>query len=234
MQANQFKDFLKSHPLNLILATSHPHHNPLDIAKAAIAGGGVGLIQIRDKMASAKALIEFVKILDQGLDDKAQEVVFLINDRVDIALALSSILNKKIGVHLGQSDIPARLAREMLGVDAIIGLTIKSESDLLSAPLAGLNYISIGGVFATKSKVNPDPPIGLEGLSHLIGLAKKQNKDSIIGAIAGIGEDNIAEISALGVDFVALIGALSDAASLKAIEAKSLKLANLFTNAKAG
>ena len=95
-------------------------------------------------------------------------VPLVINDRVDVALAAGAD-----GVHVGQDDMAAADARRLLGPTAIIGLSIKSVALANAAPLEAIDYAGIGGVYATTSKDNPDPPIGVGGLARDRGGAAR-------------------------------------------------------------
>jgi len=144
-------------------------------------------------------------------------VPLLINDRVDVALAAEAD-----GVHIGQDDMAAEDARLLLGRNAIIGLSIKSVAQAQAAPLEHLDYVAIGGVFATTSKGNTDPPIGLDGLRSIAQRIRARAPDFPICAIAGINESNAADVIAAGADGVSVISALSLAHN-PAAAAKSLR-----------
>jgi thiamine-phosphate pyrophosphorylase len=122
-------------------------------------------------------------------------VPLLINDRVDVALAVGCA-----GVHVGAEDMPAADARRLLGDKAIVGCTVRSAEEA-DFPAAMIDYVSVGGVFATPSKHNPGPPIGLDGMGALIGRLP----DLPVCAIAGIDHRNAAEVIAAGADGVAVI-----------------------------
>jgi thiamine-phosphate pyrophosphorylase len=122
-------------------------------------------------------------------------VPLLINDRVDVALAVGCA-----GVHVGAEDMPAADARRLLGADAIVGCTVRSAEEA-DFPAAMIDYVSVGGVFATPSKHNPEPPIGLDGLRALIRRLPKLP----VCAIAGIDHRNAADVIAAGADGVAVI-----------------------------
>jgi thiamine-phosphate pyrophosphorylase len=131
-------------------------------------------------------------------------VPLLINDRVDVALAAGAD-----GVHVGQDDMAVADARALLGPQAIIGLSIKTVAQAEAAPLELLDYVCVGGVFATTSKDNPDPPIGLTGLRRIVDVFRARQAGFPVGAIAGIDAGNAAETVAAGADGVAVISTLS-------------------------
>jgi thiamine-phosphate diphosphorylase len=169
------------------------------LALEAVAGGCT-LVQYRDKQAVTRAAVEQARALKAALDGTG--VPLLVNDRVDVALAAGAD-----GVHLGRDDMHPADARRLLGEDAVIGVTLKSAAD--ADGLAGLpvDYGCVGGVFATASKPNPDPPIGLGGLAALVARARAARRLPV-GAIAGIDAANAAFVIAAGADGVAVISAL--------------------------
>ena len=115
------------------------------------------------------------------------------------------------GVHVGQDDMPAEEARRLLGPDALIGLSIKTVEEASTAPLDLVDYVGVGGVYATTSKDNPEPPIGAEGLRTLVAAIRARAPAMPIAAIAGIDESNAAEVIGAGADGIAVIAALARA-----------------------
>ncbi|MEY4167207.1 MAG: thiamine phosphate synthase [Blastocatellia bacterium] len=167
----------------------------VEIARQLI-DGGARLIQLRDKEATAKELF-----------DAAREILpltravggrLIINDRVDVALTAEAD-----GVHLGQEDLTVEEAREILGPDRIIGISTHNRSQFEAALRTSADYIAVGPVFATTSKENPDPVVGLEMLREVRALT-----DRPIVAIGGIDHSKAAEVLAAGADCVAVISAL--------------------------
>ena len=175
-----------------------------DLAELAwlLAAGGATLVQLRDKHGTTRAMVAAARAIKDTL--APFRVPFLVNDRVDVALAA-----KADGVHVGQDDMAVEDARRLLGPDAIIGLSIKTVAQAQAAPLELLDYVGIGGVFATTSKDNPDPPIGVAGLKRIADVFRRRRPDFPMCAIAGIGEGNAGPAIAAGVDGVAVISALS-------------------------
>ena len=127
---------------------------------------------------------------------------FLVNDRVDVALAAGAD-----GVHVGEADMEAADARALLGPERIVGLTIKEQRHAEAAPLAALDYVCIGGVFDTLSKANPTA-IGLHGWRTLAAHFRTHAPQLPVGAIAGIDETNAADVMAAGANGVAVISAI--------------------------
>jgi thiamine-phosphate pyrophosphorylase len=182
-----------------------------DLAELAwqLAHGGATLVQLRDKRGSTQAMVETARSIRQKLAPLG--VPFLVNDRADVAFAAGAD-----GVHLGQDDMTVEDARRLLGPHAVIGLSIKTLEQAARAPVEHLDYVCIGGVFATSSKDNPDPPIGLAGLRAIFAKMRARDPDLPIGAIAGIDASNAASVIAAGADGVAVISALSLAADPQA------------------
>jgi thiamine-phosphate pyrophosphorylase len=167
---------------------------PLGEMAEAAARGGATLLQYRDKSGSTRSLIE--RALEIGRALAPFDVPLLINDRVDVALAAGCA-----GIHVGAEDMPATDARRLLGPESIIGCTVHSAEEADAVQAGGIDYASVGGVFATASKHNPQAPIGLEGVRALIARLP----DLPICAIAGIDQDNAADVIAAGADGIAVI-----------------------------
>ncbi|SOC37614.1 thiamine-phosphate diphosphorylase [Rhizobium subbaraonis] len=168
---------------------------------ALAARNGTTLVQYRDKTASTRMMIERARAIRAALQGTG--VPLVVNDRVDVALAAGAA-----GVHLGAEDMDAETARLLLGPTAIIGLTVKNEADADRAGRAPVDYACIGGVFQTLSKVNPDPPLGIEGFAQLRQRIRTLNPTLPVGAIAGIDLDQVPEVIAAGADGVAVISAV--------------------------
>jgi thiamine-phosphate pyrophosphorylase len=175
-------------------------HQLADLARR-LATGGTTLVQLRDKHSDTRVLVERARAVKAALP---ANVPLLVNDRVDVALAAGAD-----GVHVGQTDITPQDARRLLGRDAVIGLSIKSVAQAEAAPVEYLSYVAIGGVFATTSKENPDPPIGLSGLQRIATVFRHRAPKLPICAIAGIDAGNAADVIAAGADGVSVISALS-------------------------
>ena len=180
---------------------------PLDVVKAAVAGG-VSIVQLRDKHAAARDLVDEARRLKAWLAGRA--VPLLVNDRVDVALAADAD-----GVHLGQDDMAPADARRLLGANAIVGLTVRTLAEARAAPSDVVDYVSVGGVFATASKDNPAPPSGLDGLGRIAAAL-----DVPCVAIAGIDASNAASVTAAGVDGIAVISAICAAPDPRAASAE--------------
>ncbi|GJD36536.1 thiamine-phosphate pyrophosphorylase [Methylobacterium aerolatum] len=175
---------------------------------AEAVAGGCTLLQYREKtIADCRATLDRLRAIQAAVGGR---VPLLVNDRVDLALAAGAD-----GVHLGQSDMHPADARRLLGREAIIGLTVKTAAQADELYRLPIDYACIGGVFATSSKDNPDPPVGLVGLTRILFRARLARGQSLpVGAIAGIGLDNVAEVIAAGADGVAVISSLFKAESV--------------------
>lgn len=173
----------------------------VDLTRAVVAGGAT-LIQLRDKHGGTRRMIEEARAIKAALNGSG--VPLVINDRVDVALAAGAD-----GVHLGQQDMRVEDARWLLGDSAIIGLSIKTVALANAAPLKHIDYVGVGGVYATTSKNNPNPPIGAAGLREIVAAFRARRHDLPICGIAGIDATNAAAVIAAGADGVAVISALS-------------------------
>jgi len=159
--------------------------------------GGAKIIQLREKYASPKDFYEFAK---EALKIARQhKVKIIINDRVDIALAL-----KADGVHLGQDDLPPEHARKILGEKAIIGFSTHNLEQAVRGARLPIDYLAIGPVFATRTKENPENVVGIEGVKNV----REAVGDFPLVAIGGITLENFREVLQSGADSVAVVSNL--------------------------
>jgi thiamine-phosphate pyrophosphorylase len=170
-----------------------------------VAQGGATLVQLRDKLSETRPFIEHARAVQAAL--APQRVPLLINDRIDVALAVGAG-----GVHIGQTDMDALTARRLLGPTAIIGLSLKSFEDIAAAPLDLIDYVAIGGAYATTSKETRTAPVGLDGFRARVAAMRGRDRAMPIVAIAGIDASNAASVIEAGADGVSVISALSLAA----------------------
>ena len=203
----------------LYLVTDRSLFDDLDTFYDAVASalaGGVDILQLREKTATAKEFVEIAKTLKHlcGLND----TIFIINDRVDIAQAV-----KADGVHLGQEDIDIHTARNLLGNEAIIGLSTHKPEDAINAMDNGADYAGAGPVFTTPTKPGREA-VGLE-------YVKWASKNMTIPffAIGGIDETNIEEVIKAGANRIAAVRAIINADCPKE-SANSLKSTLLDNN----
>lgn len=168
--------------------------------------GGVNVVQIREKNLGTRAFIEEALTIQGFL--KAKGIPLLINDRVDVALAIEAD-----GVHIGQSDMPYPLARKLLGPQAIIGLSVDTYDELLQAEDFDVDYLGIGPVFPTSTKTDHKGFFwGIEGLRW----AREHSHHRLI-AIGGINETNASDVAKTGVDGIAVVSALVSAPNPKEV-----------------
>ncbi|HVG35779.1 MAG TPA: thiamine phosphate synthase [Pyrinomonadaceae bacterium] len=159
--------------------------------------GGATFIQLREKHLSPR---EFYLEAQEALRvAHARGIRLIINDRVDIALAL-----RADGVHLGQDDLAPEAARRLLGTEAIIGFSTHNLEQAREAASLPVDYIAIGPIFNTSSKENPDPAVGLDGLSRV----RAATGAIPLVAIGGITRERAARVLEAGADSVACIATL--------------------------
>lgn len=180
-----------------------------EIVAAAVAGG-VSCIQLREKSCGTREFLNEALALQPLL--KSRNIPLIINDRLDIALAIEAD-----GVHLGQSDMPIGMARKIAGDSLIIGISAESVDDALRAEQEGADYIGISPVFSTPTKTDIAPPLGLEGVRQIRALV-----DIPLVGIGGINLDNAESVLAAGADGIAVVSAIVSAAD-PAGAAKKLK-----------
>ncbi|MHA1230281.1 MAG: thiamine phosphate synthase [Candidatus Helarchaeota archaeon] len=169
-----------------------------DIIIEAIAGG-VTVVQLREKNIETREF--YNKAIELKAILKEYNIPLIINDRVDIAYASDAD-----GVHLGQSDLPIKYAREILGKNKIIGLSVNTVKQAIEAEKSGADYIAISPVFPTPTKVDIDPPVGLEG----IPIIRESVNIPIVG-IGGINKNNAKKVIEAGCDGVAVVSAIMGA-----------------------
>lgn len=186
--------------LNLVTDGCHTTDQLLRIVNDAVSGG-VTMVQLREKTADTRTFLERAFALKRLLQGTG--VPLIINDRVDIALAVDAD-----GVHLGQSDMPVTIARQLLGPDKIIGLSVENFEQIKEANQLDIQYIGISPIFATPTKTDTHTPFGLEGARQAVALSTHPT----IG-IGGINASNIAAVRATGLDGVAVVSAIMSASA---------------------
>jgi len=160
------------------------------------AAGEADFLQLRDKRAVDREL--YVKALQVRRAVDGTDTSFVVNDRVDVALAAGAD-----GVHLGKQDLPLEVAKELLG-DGVVGASVDDVEEAVDAAEVA-DYVSIGPVFATESKPDSGEPVGPETVR-----AVKDAVDVPVVAIGGIDASNAAEVADAGADYVAVLSAVSD------------------------
>jgi len=172
-----------------------------EVVEAAIAGG-VDVVQLREKDRSARERYH----LGRKLRARTREagVTFVVNDRVDLARAVDAD-----GVHLGDADLPIRVAREALGEDAIVGRSVSFVEDAVAAERAGADYLGVGAVYATGSKDDIDDDEYAVGPERVGDIAAAV--DIPVVGIGGVDADNAGAVVEAGADGVAVITAITRA-----------------------
>lgn len=170
----------------------------VDAVARAFADAGVSHVQLRAKSADGRTFLALAERVAAAL--RGTRATFIVNDRVDVAAAVGA------GVHLGQHDLPADEARRLLGPDAVIGRSTHTPEELARALTEPVSYVAFGPVFVTGTKANPDPVVGLEGLSRAAVTAHAAGRPLV--AIGGITLMTAPDVIAAGADAVAVISAL--------------------------
>lgn len=183
------------------------------VVKQAVLGG-VTMVQVREKHGNVREFLARATAVKQVLAGTG--VPLIINDRVDVALAVDAD-----GVHLGQSDMPVQLARQLLGSDKILGLSIETKAQLLQVPNLPIDYIGLSAIYATQTKRDTQTHWGIEGLKFALS-----HVDIPIVAIGGINRQTIPELVLTGVDGLALVSAICHAEDPKSATEQLLSLIN--------
>jgi thiamine-phosphate pyrophosphorylase len=160
-----------------------------------MVAGGVTLLQYRNKSGNARQMLEQARELKSRLADS---VKLIMNDRADLCIAAGFA-----GVHLGQDDLSPEGARKVIGENLWMGLSTHNPKQVEAADQTSADYIAIGPVFATSSKANPDPVIGLDGIRE----ARRLTRKSLV-AIGGITRANCLSVMDAGADCAAVISDL--------------------------
>jgi thiamine-phosphate pyrophosphorylase len=177
----------------------------------AAVDGGVTAVQVRDPHASGRQLHDLVLRVREAL--AGTDVVLLVNDRLDVALAAGAD-----GVHLGQSDVPVESARRIAGPDLLIGWSVSSAAELAIAntfPSGTVDYLGVGPVLRTPTKPDAAPAIGIDGLRALVAATAVPAV-----AIGGIRADNAAAIADTGVTGICVVSEICAAEDPKAAAAR--------------
>ena len=178
-----------------------------EVVCEAVAGG-VTIVQLREKDAATGEFVELARRLMAVL--KPLGVPLIINDRVDVALAVDAD-----GVHIGQSDMSYADARRLLGPDKIIGLSVENFEDLEAANALDVDYIGISPVYGTPTKTDTAEPFGLEGLRKAVQMSVHPTV-----AIGGMNASTVQDVMAAGTDGVAVVSAICSAPSPRAAAAE--------------
>ncbi|HSZ61660.1 MAG TPA: thiamine phosphate synthase [Terriglobales bacterium] len=172
-------------------------------AAEELASAGVTLLQYRNKSGNARLMLEEARQLRARLEARfgsniGSNINLIMNDRADLCLAAGFD-----GLHVGQDDLLPESARRIIGADRWLGVSTHNPEQLAEADTTSADYLAIGPIFATNSKVNPDPIVGLEGLRRARELTRKP-----LVAIGGITRANARSVIDAGADSVAVISDL--------------------------
>ncbi len=174
-----------------------------EIIAAAIRGGAT-MVQYREKNASTRQMVDEAFVLRDLC--REHNLPFIVNDRVDVALAVDAD-----GVHVGQDDMPASLARRLIGPEKILGVSAENVEQARAAIDAGANYLGVGAVFATTTKSDAGEPLGLDGFAKITRVSTVP----VVG-IAGIQASNAASVIRAGAAGVAVVSAIVGAEDVQA------------------
>ena len=180
-----------------------PDRSPLAIATAAFAGGA-GVVQYRCKGSTTRA--QFFQAQALAALAREQGRILLINDRVDLALAV-----RADGVHLGPDDLPVSAARRILGPTAIIGTSAGTVEEAIEAEAEGASYLGVGCIYGTTSKADAGDPVGPARIAEIRAAVSLP-----LVAIGGIRVEHLPELAAAGADGFAVISAVTRAKDMRA------------------
>lgn len=205
---------MKASDLALYLVTDRDLAAGRDLEEivAEAVGGGVTMVQLREKECSTREFIELASRLKKTLAPLG--VPLIINDRADVALAVDAD-----GLHIGQSDMPYQVARRILGPDKIIGLSVENMAEMELANQTDVDYVAVSPVFDTATKTDTAKAFGLEGTRRAVAISAHPTV-----AIGGINRSTCGPVIETGIDGVAVVSAIVAAPDprLAAYELKQL------------
>ena len=182
-------------PAGIYALTSEPHslgRSNLEVAGEILAGG-VPILQYREKTKKVREMYEECLVLRAMTLQYG--ALFIINDHLDLALAVGAD-----GVHIGQDDLPLAKVRELVGHNLMIGVSTHSPAQASAAVKGGADYIGVGPLFSTATKIDVCDPVGLDYLDYVV-----RNLKIPFVAIGGIKEHNLADVIRTGARTVALV-----------------------------
>ncbi len=174
--------------------TLQRRHTHAELARLA-ALGGADTVQFRQKSGPMRG--RWAALEAAAAECRAAGVALIVDDHADLALAASA------GLHVGQDDLPVAVARRLLGPAAVVGATTPTPALARTAEAAGASYVGVGPVFGTRSKLNPTPDTGLDGLAAVCAAVRIP-----VIAIGGITPDRVADVLAAGAWGVAILSAV--------------------------
>lgn len=166
-----------------------------DLVRQALEGGAV-YVQLREKYVSTRVFVEEAQKI-KALTAQYR-VPLIINDRLDVALAV-----KAEGVHIGQDDMPYAIARRLMGLRAIIGLSVENWDDVVKAQELDVDYLGVSPIFETPTKTDTKGSWGLEGLTRI----KSYSRHPLV-AIGGLNASNAEDTLKAGADCIAVVSAI--------------------------
>jgi thiamine-phosphate pyrophosphorylase len=179
---------------------------PLDVVRAAVDGGAT-CVQVREKDVSSREYVARLLPVRELLRERG--IPLFVNDRVDIALAVEAD-----GIHLGQTDLPLTMARRIAGNRLIVGISCEAPHDAVEAERGGADYVSVSPVFATPTKTDTAPGLGLDGVRAIRAAVRVP-----VVAIGGINATNAAEVIRAGADGICVVSAIVSARDPRAAAA---------------
>jgi len=206
---NIMKNALK---LYLVTNRSLSLGRPLEEVVSQAIAGGVTMVQLREKETPTGEFVELARGLKRLLQPHG--VPLIINDRVDIALAVDAD-----GVHIGQSDMAYADARKLVGKDKIVGLSVETLKEVELANQLDVDYIGISPVFATPTKTDTAAPFGIDGLREAVKLSLHPTV-----AIGGMNKTTAQAVMETGCDGIAVVSAISSAIDPAAAAAELIAL----------
>lgn len=175
------------------------------LARTLVGPGGARILQVRMKTAKIAEVVRVARMARRVCSEHGAALV--INDRLDVALAVEAD-----AVHLGQTDLPIEHARRIVGLGCAIGVSTHNIAQFTRAWSAHTDYIAFGPIFATSTKVDPDPVLGLHRLRAAVAAAGGRP----VVAIGGITPERAAEVYTTGVAAICAIGAVNNAPDVAA------------------
>ncbi|OLT38922.1 thiamine-phosphate diphosphorylase [Serinicoccus sp. CNJ-927] len=190
--------------LYLVTDTGMTRRHGLSTTIRAAVAGGATVVQLRDPDASDEEFVALGLLARRALDGARSAAPLIVNDRVHLAERIGAD-----GAHVGQSDLAPEAARAMLGDTAYLGLSCTSAEQVRAAaelPAGTVDYLGLGPVWATPSKVDHATPVGVDGLAELVAAATLPSV-----AIGGIDAARAAAVLATGVDGLAVVSGICSA-----------------------
>jgi len=185
------------HPrLYVITGAAFLRGRSLEAVVTAALEGGADCIQLREKVSSGRELLAAGQLIRRLT--REQGALYIVNDRIDVAAATDAD-----GVHLGQGDLPLAVARDLLGPDKLVGISTHNVAEAVAAEAAGADYIGLGPMFPTQTKLDTEPVVGPTGVREV-----RRHVQLPIVAIGGIKHEHVPAIIRGGATTVAVISAV--------------------------